>query len=74
MSLVRFNEKHFTVTELSEMWGFHRDYLREIFRVEEGVLLFGNTKSSRAKRAYASIRVPESVAERVHNRMQVRQK
>lgn len=58
-------EKHFTVAEIAETWGISVDLARDIFRKEPGVLALDRT--GRGK--YITMRVPESVMERVHRRL-----
>lgn len=50
------------------MWNLSRDAVRHIFEREPDVLVIG-TDGSRTKRGYHTLRIPESVAERVHRRM-----
>jgi hypothetical protein len=61
-------EKHFTPAELAEMWGVSVQTICEIFKAEEGVLKIGSN-GTRNRRAYKTLRIPESVAERVHTRL-----
>jgi hypothetical protein len=62
------NEPHYTPTELAEMWGVSVQTIREIFKEEEGVLKIGRD-GTRLRRAYKTLRIPHSVAERVHSRL-----
>jgi hypothetical protein len=62
-------EKHYTPEELGELWRFSAEKVREIFKSEPGVLKVGH-EERRYKRLYVSLRIPESVAERVHQRLQ----
>jgi hypothetical protein len=66
--VARFQERHYTVAEIAEIWNLSRDVVRKIFEGEPGVLVFGDD-SSRSKRGYHTLRIPESVAERVHRRL-----
>ena len=61
-------ERHFEVKEVAEMWGFGVDLVRRIFNSEEGVLRVQHPESLH-KRAYTSLRIPESVLRRVHRRL-----
>jgi hypothetical protein len=61
-------ERHYTPAELAELWGVSVQTIRELFKDEDGVLKIGS-KGTRNRRAYVTIRVPESVAERVHTRL-----
>jgi hypothetical protein len=64
----RFLERHFSVRALAEIWGLSPDSIQKLFDREPGVLVIGND-GSRSKRGYHTLRIPESVAERVHRRM-----
>jgi hypothetical protein len=65
-------ERHYTPQEIAEKWNLSLNAIRDMFRHEPGVMKFGNPVSRPGKkRAYATIRVPESVMHRVHARMSV---
>ncbi len=59
-------EKHFTARELGEIWGLDDTTIRRLFQDEPGVLKIGKSERRDGKRDYVSIRIPKSVAERVH--------
>jgi hypothetical protein len=61
-------EKHFAVEDLAEIWGLSGDTIRRLFEKEPGVLVIERCTKSRARR-YRTMRIPESVALRVHRRM-----
>jgi hypothetical protein len=61
-------EKHYEPSELADLWGVSAETIRSIFRDEPGVLKIGKT-GARYKRGYITLRIPESVAERVHTRL-----
>ena len=61
-------EKHFTPAELAEAWNLSVETIRNLFRDEPGVLKIGKT-TSRYKRGYITLRIPQKVAERVHRRL-----
>jgi hypothetical protein len=65
--LASFQEPHYTVAEIAELWKLSRDVVREIFQGEPGVLVIGRNGSG-SKRGYHTLRVPESVLARVHRR------
>ncbi len=65
--LARFQERHYTVAEIAKIWNLSRDVVRKLFENEPGVFVIGND-GSRSKRGYHTLRIPESVAERVHRR------
>ena len=60
-------ERHFSVEELAELWGMSEDFVRRLFVHEPGVVVFHNAR--RGVRVYRTLRIPESVAARVHRRM-----
>ncbi len=60
-------ERHYTVSELSEVWGLSRDFVARLFENEPGVLVFGNDGREGTRR-YMTMRIPRSVAERVYRR------
>jgi hypothetical protein len=66
-------ERHFTLTEIAELWNLSYGFVRAIFAEEEGVLKVGEgTRLSgrgKYKRRYFTIRVPESVLLRVQQRL-----
>ena len=61
-------EKHFTVTEIAELWQFSPDTVRSLFRNRPGVLKVG-TGETPHKRAYLSLRIPESILQQVHTEL-----
>jgi hypothetical protein len=61
-------ETHYTPDDLAGMWGVSVDSIRRIFRDEPGVLKMGE-KSPKHKRQYLTLRIPESVVERVYTRL-----
>jgi hypothetical protein len=68
VSSVLKDEKHYTPAELAEMWGISAETVRVLFRDEPGVLKIGSS-ATKYKRGYKTLRIPESVAERVHTRL-----
>jgi hypothetical protein len=61
-------ERHYAVTEISEMWNLSPDKVRDLFEHEPGVLVLGE-RNPRHKRRYVTLRIPKSVVERVHCRL-----
>ncbi|HEX4004137.1 MAG TPA: hypothetical protein VHX36_15910 [Candidatus Acidoferrales bacterium] len=61
-------ERHYAVTEIAEMWNLSVDKVRSLFEREPGVLIIGE-QNPRHKRRYVTLRIPESVVERVHYRL-----
>jgi hypothetical protein len=61
-------ERHYTPQELAQLWAVSIQTIREVFKNEEGVLKIGSD-GTRTRRGYKTLRIPESVAERVHTRL-----
>ena len=59
-------EKHFSVKEVAGIWGLSEKVVRRIFNDEPGVIVIGHTITTRSRREYKTIRIPESVLDRVH--------
>jgi hypothetical protein len=65
-----FAEPHYTLRELATHWHMSVRTLRAWFIDEPGVIRFGETKlTKQRKRAYVSLRVPESIAAAVYAKM-----
>jgi hypothetical protein len=62
-------EKHYSINEISQLWGLSQKTVRRIFEQEPGVVQLANHKS-RFKRSYVTRRIPESVLRRVHRKLQ----
>ena len=62
-------ERHLSVEELAALWGMSEDFVRRLFLKEPGVVVFFNHRPG--KRVYRTLRIPESIALRVHRRMVV---
>lgn len=60
-------ERHYSVEELTELWGMSDDFVRRLFLDEPGVVVFFKPRSGR--RVYRILRIPESVVQRVHRRL-----
>lgn len=63
-------ERHYTIAEIAEIWNLSYDSVRKLFMREPGVLVLGHC-SSRSKQGYTTLRIPQSVMERVHRRLSV---
>ena len=63
-----FAERHYTVGQIAELWSLSSEVVRKIFEREPGVLVIGDHES-RSKRRYITLRIPQSVVERVHRRL-----
>jgi hypothetical protein len=65
-------ERHFSPKALGQVWGISDTKVRRLFEDEPGVLLIGEPSrrlGRKLKRSYFTMRIPESVAIRVHERM-----
>jgi len=65
----RATERHYSVAEVAEMWNLSADAVRRLFQNEPGVLVLGDSRPKYGKRRYATLRIPESVLERVYRRL-----
>lgn len=63
----RMYERHYSPAELGELWNLSADTVRRMFENEAGVLVFENPVRSSSRR-FRTLRIPASVAERVHSR------
>jgi len=63
-------EKHYSPQELAALWGYKPDFIRDLFRKERGVMAVSHPETMR-KRRYTRIKIPESVAQRVHRKLRV---
>ena len=61
-------EPHFTPKQLAQLWGFNCTTITRMFVDEPGVLKFGKQGRRDGKRDYVSLRIPASIAQRVHER------
>jgi hypothetical protein len=61
-------EQHLTIQQIAKLWNLHADSVRKLFEHEAGVLVFGHGEKLH-KRRYQTLRVPASVAARVHRRI-----
>jgi Fic family protein len=61
-------EKHYSVNELAILWNLSKQTIRRLFQDEPDVVRIGEN-DVRHKRAYVTLRIPESVARRVHQRL-----
>jgi hypothetical protein len=64
-----FAARHYSPAEIAERWGLSVDSVRKLFETEPGVLVLGNVAPRRGKRSYTTLRIPEHVLERVHQRL-----
>lgn len=61
-------ERHYSVNELAVLWNLSKQTIRRLFLDEPDVIRIGE-HDVRRKRAYVTIRIPESVVRRVHQRL-----
>ena len=59
-------ERHYSVDELAALWGMSGDFVRRLFLHEPDVVIFHHRPG---RRVYRTLRIPESVAQRVHLRL-----
>jgi hypothetical protein len=64
----RFQERHYAVADIAELWSLSPDVVRKLFEREPGVLVIGDP-GPHGKRRYTTLRIPGSVVERVHHRL-----
>jgi hypothetical protein len=62
------SETHYSPTQLAKAWGVSVETIRTIFRTEPGVLKIGKP-ATKYRRGYFTLRIPETVAERVHQKL-----
>lgn len=62
------NERHYSIIEISKLWGLSEKTVRKIFEGEPGVIHWGSGETLH-KRAYRTLRVPETVLHRVHRKL-----
>lgn len=65
-----FTQPHYSVDQIAEMWTMSRDTIRRLFATEQGVLKFVRP-GNRYKRTYSTLRIPESVLNRVYRRIAI---
>lgn len=61
-------ESHYTIQEIAEKWHLSEKAVRSLFRDEPGVIKI-EAPETRFKRGYCTLRLPESVVQRVHSRL-----
>lgn len=60
-------ENLFTVQELARLWSLSTDTVRRLFQREPGTVVLTHHRPGR--RTYRTLRIPQSVAERVYRRL-----
>ncbi len=66
-----FAVKHYSPAELGQLWGLSVETIRRMFEHEPGVLIFENPDKG-SERRRRTMRISESVAERVYRRLSTR--
>jgi hypothetical protein len=66
-------ERHLKPEELGKLWGLSANAIRDLFEDENGVLKIVRPEKLH-KRKYTTLRIPASVAERVHARFDARRR
>lgn len=61
-------ERHYTPSELAELWGVDRTTIQRIFRDVPGVLKLGKSNRRDGKKDYISLRIPQSIAVEFHRK------
>jgi hypothetical protein len=64
-------EVHYTADQVAEAWGVSADTVRRLFEQEPGVLVIEPPPGRYSRRRYRTLRIPASVADRVHRRLSV---
>jgi hypothetical protein len=63
------SERHFTAKEVAESWNLSQDTIYRLFANEPGVLLLVSERK-KYRRTRRTLRIPESVKNRVYRRLQ----
>jgi hypothetical protein len=66
-SAIASTERHWDVASIALLWNVSRDTVRRMFQNEPGVLVLGGLSKGR-KRRYTTLRIPQSVLERVYRK------
>ena len=62
-------ERHYSVAEIAELWKLSPNAVRRLFQREPGVLTIGEPRPKYGReRGKVTLRIPQSVLERVHRR------
>jgi hypothetical protein len=61
-------ERHYSIQEIASLWRVSPDTARRLFEDEPGVIEVGQQRRARKRKSYRTLRVPQSVVERVHHR------
>jgi len=58
-------ERHYTIPEIAKLWHLSDDKVRLIFQNHPGVVRIGSPERLH-KRGYITLRIPESIVQKVH--------
>ena len=62
-------ERHYSVAEIAELWNLSPNAVRRLFQEEPGVLAIGEPRPKFGRRrGKVTLRIPQSVLERVYRR------
>jgi hypothetical protein len=64
-------EKHYSVSEVAELWDLSEDSIRRLFSRKSGVLVIGSDERLH-KRKRKTLRIPESVLKRVYMKHRIK--
>jgi len=67
-NISRAEERHFTPDELGALWGAAPQTIRNMFELEPDVLRIPSQRPGKSARKYVSMKIPQSVADRVHRK------
>jgi len=59
-------ERHYTTSQVAELWGVSMDTIRRMFQDEPGVLRIAYPQLTRRRKPRTTLRIPESVLARLH--------
>ena len=66
------HETHYSVQQVAKEWGVDAETVKRAFIDEAGVLILGDQERRDGRRAYLTIRIPESVLKRVYSERTMR--
>jgi len=64
-------EIHYSADQVAEAWGVSADTVRRLFENEPGVIIIQPAPGRFSRRRYRTLRIPASVAERVHRQLSI---
>jgi hypothetical protein len=62
-------ERHYSPAMVAELWHLDVETVRRIFQDQPGVVVL-QAPAKKGRRPYKTLRIPESVLDRVHKRLQ----